>query len=155
MQPDNTIRISRTSTLTLIAPHDVVFPLFCPDGERNWAPEWNPQPVYPTTIQPEEGAVFTTAHSGDQIWVMTRHEPSQGLIEYVNFRPGTLITHIAIRVSPSSQGSHAQVTYTLTALSDQGQHRVARFTQLHYAEMMAHWEHAINSFLAACNSPNL
>src|SRR5512135_1664224 len=44
--------VTRTGHLTFDAPVEKVFPLFTPLGERNWAPGWNPEILYPADGTP-------------------------------------------------------------------------------------------------------
>src|SRR5689334_10777405 len=54
--------VERTEEFEVAAPADVVFPLFGPDRESDWASDWRPEPVYPVEVKAVEGAVFRTSH---------------------------------------------------------------------------------------------
>ncbi|MEO8288022.1 MAG: hypothetical protein ABI670_16460 [Chloroflexota bacterium] len=140
-------RVSRSASFTLAATRSVVFPLFGPDREGDWAADWNPEPVYPPYIAAEERAVFKTYHSEEAIWVMTRLVPEEGMVQYTTFRANDRVGQITVRVSEAGSGSHVEVTYTFTALSDRGRKHIAHFTERHYREMIAEWEGAISHFL--------
>ncbi len=141
-------RVTRTDEITLHAPPDKVFPLFGPVREAEWADGWNPVVVYSDSpLAEEEGAVFTTPNPGeaDTIWIITRYDPAAYHIEYARITPGSTAVRIVIDCEAAPGGSTtARVTYHITTLGEAGQ----RFIDLHYPNMMAHWQEAINHVLA-------
>jgi hypothetical protein len=143
--------VERSGTITLQGVPNVVFPLFGPDREREWAEGWEPEPVYPPAVEAREGAVFRTRHGGaEAVWVVSRHDAEGRFVEYTTFRRDDRVTRIRVSVDPDPghEGwSVARVTYALTALSEQGAHHLAHFTEAHYREMMGEWEQAINGIL--------
>jgi hypothetical protein len=142
-------RVVRTASFDLAGPKDVVFPLFGPDREREWAWGWRPEPVDPGRVVSEEGAVFMTSHQGDRaVWVVSRYDPEAGEVEYVTFRHDDRLGVISIVVTPTAAGgSHVEVTYTFTALSEKGMQHIAHFTEEYYRAMMNTWQRAINHYL--------
>ena len=80
--------------------------LFTPEGERAWAPGWDP--AYPGGA---DGPVFTT-HDGETVWV------ALGGLRYARVTPGVQAGTVAVRLEPDGDGTRARVTYDLTALSD-------------------------------------
>lgn len=51
------------------APMERVAPLFGAEGERVWAPHWDPEFVYPVPAADQEGMVFRVAHGHLKIGV--------------------------------------------------------------------------------------
>jgi hypothetical protein len=149
VSPHDANRVVRTASFDLVAPKDDVFPLFGPDREREWAWGWRPEPVDPEQITAEEGAVFKTSHGGDRaVWVVSRYDPGAGEVEYVTFRHDDRLGVISIKVSPTAVGgSHVEVTYSFTALSEKGVRHIAHFTEDYYRRMMDSWQRAISYFL--------
>jgi hypothetical protein len=142
--------VERTATITLVAPPEKVFPLFEPVGEKAWAAGWDPRFVYPQDEEAREGAVFRVeAESGpDTIWVISRCDRERHAIEYLTVKPDTQVGHIRIEVADGSDGtSAATVTYTFTALTEQGNALNDTFTEHHYLHKMRWWEKAINHYL--------
>jgi len=142
-------RVVRTASFDLAAPKEDVFPLFGPDREREWASDWRPEPVDPGQIVSEEGAVFKTTHRGDRaVWVVSRYDPQAGEVEYVTFRHADRLGVISIKVtSGPGDGSHVEVTYAFTALSEKGMRHIAHFTDDYYRNMMDTWQRAISHYL--------
>ncbi len=144
-------RVSRTQTICLSALPERVFPLFEPIGEKAWAEGWEPQMLFPASGVAEPGTVFTTRNSegNESIWTMSVYDPVNFHLAYLRTTPGSLVGQIDIHCQEESDGTTgASVTYTFTALSEDGNEFTARFTEAHYQAMMADWERAINHYLA-------
>lgn len=142
--------VERTATIKLRGAPDAVFPLFGPDREREWAAQWEPEAIYPERVVAEEGAVFRTRHGGEAIWVVNRYNERKRVVEYTNFRHENRVTCIRISVSgdpDNADWSVASVTYSLTALSENGAQIVAHMSESHYEVMMEEWEREINAIL--------
>lgn len=143
------MRVERSGGFDLPAPTEIVFPLFGPGRESDWAWGWHPEPVQPDHIAAEEGAVFKTNHDGSEaIWLLNRYDPGAGRIEYITFRNEDRLGIISIHVSSAPEGSHVEVIYSFTALSEKGRASIAHFTGEHYRHMMHDWQHAISHYLA-------
>ncbi|HEX9987927.1 MAG TPA: hypothetical protein VGE45_05540 [Chloroflexia bacterium] len=142
--------VERSATITLLAPPGKVFPLFEPVGEKAWAAGWEPRFVYPQDEEAREGAVFKVeAESGpDTIWVISRYDRERHMIEYLTVKYDTRVGRICVEVAGGSEGtSVAKVTYTFTALTEQGNALNGSFTEDHYRHKMHWWEKAINHYL--------
>lgn len=143
--------VTRTQVIHLAAPPSQAFPLFGPVGERAWTEGWNPTMLYPLDGSEQADAVFTVLHptQGESIWAMPIYDPADCHLTYVQVTPGSRVSTIDIRCQEAPGGTtHASVAYTFTALTDQGNAFIERFTEAHYQEMMAAWERAINYYLA-------
>ena len=143
-------RITRTHIIQLSASPSRVFPLFEPIGEKYWAAGWEPDMVYPESGVAEEGAVFTTQHPDEAktIWVIVKYDPKRFQIEYARITPDSRVAKIDIRCEDNSAGTtQAYVSYTFTALTEQGNTYIDGFTEEHYQKWMASWETAINYYL--------
>jgi hypothetical protein len=143
--------VTRTRTICLSGNPDRVFPLFEPIGEKFWAEGWNPQMLYPKSGVTERGAVFTTqSHDGTQtIWLITHYDPKQFEIGYARVTPESNVAEVDIRCEQSKNAStEARVTYVFTALSEQGNEYINKFTEEYYREWIGAWEKAIDYYLA-------
>lgn len=143
--------VARQQSIHLSAPPSQVFPLFEPIGESAWAEGWQPTILFPADGAAQVGAVFTASHpiEGESIWTMPVYDPTSFHLAYLQVTPGSRVGNIDIRCQEVPGGTtRATVGYTFTALSEQGNEFIARFTATHYQEMMAAWERAINYFLA-------
>ena len=125
------MRCTCTGSLHVALPPDRAAALFTPQGERAWAHGWSPE-------YPEDGGPVFTTHAGATVWV------ELGELRYVRVTPGVDAGTVAVRLAPEGGGTRAEVTYDLTALSDDA--RIARFAAGFHA-MLAGWERAIAATL--------
>lgn len=144
------LHVSRSGSIRLSAAPADVFPLFEPIGEMRWAEGWSPRVLYPLSGEARLGMVFTTQHPGEAetIWTIAAYDPERLRISYVRQTPGSRVGVIDVECAAAGdQTSHVTVTYTFTALSEEGNVYIAAFTEDHYAAYMAEWERAINHYL--------
>ena len=140
----------RTQNMHLFAPPERVFPLFDPIGEKQWAAGWEPEIIYPLSGEVEEGMVFTTGSPGEEqaIWTIIAFDAARWCISYLRVTPGSHVATINIRCEDNlDETTRASISYKFTALTEQGNDYVARFTGEHYREWMSSWEKAINYYL--------
>ena len=117
---DAPAHVQNVFQFTIAAPLKVVAPLFGPNGERCWAGRhWDPEFLYPQPGNDIEGAVFTVQHDGHKsVWVNTRFDPGEGVMQYVSFIPDALVSTIDVKLTPmDSSTTGVEVTYRRTALS--------------------------------------
>jgi hypothetical protein len=136
-------------TLHLHAAAERALPMFDPDNESRWAPDWKPTLLGEGRVAP--GLVFTTeGEHGRATWLLDRYDLARHSIRYVVFRALTLTT-IDINVAPQdARSSVATVEYTRTALDPSAVDSVMHFAQ-HFPLEGPHWENAINGALDAEN----
>jgi hypothetical protein len=112
------------------APADAIH-LFTPEGERLWAPGWNPEYA--------SGTVFTTDHGDeDTIWLVVDETPTTR--RYARVTPGVKAGTVEVRCEPDGAHTTAHVTYELTALGPRA--GLDHFAD-HYPAMLAEWERLI------------
>lgn len=112
---------------------------FTPEGERAWAPGWDPH--YPDGPPGGDGAqpgvVFTTRHgAAETIWVVLERDGAR--VRYARVTPAVWAGTVEVRV----RDGQAEVTYELTALSDDGAERLEHFAA-RYEHEIGGWEAAI------------
>jgi len=143
-------RAVRSRSFVLAAPMSRAFPLFEPEGERAWAAGWDPKYLHPADGRAESGMVFTTSHGGeDTVWLMTRHEPQAGVVEYARVTPGSRIATVLVQCARlDAARTRVTVIYTFTALSEAGNAYVRAMDDSRYGEMIEGWSRAIGEALA-------
>lgn len=139
------MRAVRTHSFTLERPIAQAFELFTPEGERAWAEGWDPAYLHPEDGRTQAGMVFTTGHGGEStIWVMTRHEPAAGVVEYVRTTPGSRTGTVLVQCAPEGPTStRVTVTYALTALAEEGNRKVRELDAASYREYIEGWKSGI------------
>lgn len=142
-------RVTRSYVQSLDAPPDEVFALLCPVREAEWVNGWHPRLVVSESGVAEPDCVFVTSAGPEEaIWMITRHEPQNHLLEIIKVIPGIVVGTIRIRLTAAAPGSTADISYTFTALGPDGDRVVREFTQEHFDEFMRTWETELNHYLA-------
>lgn len=138
---------TRTATIVLHAQPQQAFPMFEPEGERAWAPGWDPRWLHPLDGRAREGAVFVTGAEGQETtWTITAHEPPAHVC-YSRVTPGVHAVTVDVRLRPDGPDQAlAEITYTLTALTPAGNRAVEEMVA-RYEGWMVEWEQAINRAL--------
>ena len=132
------------------APMDRVAPLFGAEGERVWAPDWDPQFVYPIPAADHEGMVFTVAHDHRKsVWVNTEFDAKNGRIQYAYVLPDIMVTLITLRLTPEANQTRVEVKYDRTSLSPEADAHVRQTAEQHHKG--ADWEKEVNGYLGKEN----
>lgn len=127
-----------------------VFPLLCPVRERDWVEGWDPSIVWSESGVVERDCVWLTPHeSGHRaVWIVDRHEPDSHRLGLIKVVPDLLVTRVGIELSETgADRCEAFITYTHTALSEQGRGLVEEFTRDEWVRFMERWERALNHYL--------
>ena len=141
-------RVTRRYTQRLNAGPDQVFPLLCPVRESEWVNGWHPRLVATQSGLAELDCVFVTAAGPQEaIWIISRYEPENHLIEIVKLIPGIVVGKIVIRLAAAQGGSTAEISYSFTSVGPDGDRVVSEFTQEHFDEFMLTWETELNHFI--------
>jgi hypothetical protein len=133
----------------LDAPLARVMPLFTAEGERSWAPGWEPVIL---SGDVERGSAFLTrAHTGiETTWIVTDYRPDEGRVSYARLAQGSNIGLVDVICTGAEEGGTVvSVRYTLTGVSEQGRAFVREFLEPeHYARMIEEWRVATSAALA-------
>jgi hypothetical protein len=139
---------TQVRTFHLNAPLARVFPLFTAQGERAWAPGWEPRIL---SGSEERGSAFmTTAHDGGPVtWIVTDYRPAEGRASYARLVQDSNIGIVdVVCTEPAGGGTDISVRYTLTAVSKAGEAFVAKFlAEQHYTTMIEEWRAATSEAL--------
>lgn len=150
---DNTFeakRAVRSYRQTIEAKPEVVFPLLCPVREAEWLDRWNYKMIHSASGLAEEGAVFSTSNLGeeDTVWVVSRHEPEAGRVEFTRFTPDCRTCLLKLVVTASGkERSHVDVTYNYTSIGAAGNKFIEGWTEKAFLEAVVFWERSMNHFL--------
>lgn len=142
--------VSHTTTIRLNAPPTEIVPLFTAKGECLWVAGWTPEYIYPKSGEPETGMIWKTSNNdhSDAIWITVNYDTVQNAVTYIKCTPEKHITRIDIQCDPvNDTQTLAQITYTMTALSDKGHVDIGEFTEAYYNQWITSWESALNHYL--------
>lgn len=149
--------LTRRYRQTLRAAPERVFPLLCPERERQWLPGWDGRCIHCTSGLAEAGAVFATRAGSDGdaevIWCVTEQRPPSR-IQFVRWHPGLMVADLHRELHPAGAGAREESTwrdicYTYTALAAAGSARIAAMSEAQWREQMTFWETSLNRRLAA------
>jgi hypothetical protein len=138
------VRVQLTGSFVLPAPLADVMPLFTAEGERAWAPGW--EPAYADSPTHEVGQVWTTAGPPETTWVTVRADTDS--VRYARVALGDSAGLVTVSCAPDAAGTRVTVAYDLSALSPAGEARLAEFASS-YDAMLEHWRHHTSSALHA------
>ncbi|HSP17203.1 MAG TPA: hypothetical protein VLV78_20840 [Thermoanaerobaculia bacterium] len=144
---------TRTYTQRIEASPDHVFPLLCPVREGEWLAGWRDQVemIHSQSGLAEDGCVFRTRPRGEPetVWMITRHDPVEKIVEFVRFTAGLVVTRLSISVKPApDRSSSVDIRYTFVPVSPAGADFVsANFPQDRFQRDMAWWEESMNHWL--------
>lgn len=145
---------TQVGTFHLKAPRERVFPLFTAEGERSWAPGWEPKILSGST---ERGSAFiTTGHNGSTVtWIVTDYRPAEGRVSYARLVQDSNIGIVdVVCTETAGGGTDISVRYTLTPVTEAGQTFVARFlSDQHYTTMIDEWRAATSKALGLPVAP--
>jgi len=135
---------SRSGSFRLAAPLAAVMPMFTAEGERSWAPGWEPQIL---SGGEERGSAFRTLNDRGEAstWIVTCFDAVHGRASYARLAEGSNIGLVDVRCAEDEGGgTRVTVTYTLTALHAGAVRFVEEFVEpSRYARMMEEWARAI------------
>ena len=136
-------------SFTVDAPFDQGAPLFGANEERKWAPDWNPQFIYPIPAHDQQGMVFTVPKGQfASVWVNTAFDLAAGHIQYAYVLNDAMATLIDIHLTRvSGQKTEVTVVYERTALLPEANEHVQVFAN-EDAVAGKEWGDAINAHFA-------
>ena len=142
-------QVRRSGDFHLDCSAESAFPLFSPEGEREWIKEWNPQPVFPDTIEFRRDTVFRQGDGVEEaVWTIVDADWQTYRAEYVRVAPASHTAHVVVQVDPvDSQHSHVVVSYTITAWGEHGGSVLEAFSEDTYASRMRNWQRQIGESL--------
>ena len=143
-------RSARVGSFQVALPPERAFDLFTAEGERAWAPGWDPIILSggPDALQP--GSVFLTDHGGeDTIWTVVEADRACGRLTYSRVSPPVRAGTVRVTIRAEEGGSRVEVAYDMTSLGPAGDAVVADMNPERFAQMMREWERLIVAALAA------
>ena len=133
------MRVRLTGSFVLAGSLGAVLPLFTAEGERQWAPGWEPVWV-DESHEHEVGEVWTTGGPPSTTWVTV--DAGADHVRYARVALGESAGLVTVTCAESSGRTTVTVDYDVSALSEAGADRLHHFAA-GYDDMLAHWqEHA-------------
>lgn len=138
------MRVQRTGSLRLPVAPERAFTFFTPEGERAWAPGWEPEYLHPEDGTLAPGLLFRTTAGGEPtFWAVLTMVDGEA-ISYARIVPNSRAGVVTVECDDApGGGTLVTVSYDLTATSEAGKRALGLFTEAAYAEMLREWEIAI------------
>jgi hypothetical protein len=143
-------QVHRTGAFDLDCDADTAFPLFSPEGEREWVSVWDPEPVFPDQITFARDTVFREGKGADQaLWTIVDVDWQIHRAEYVRLAPASHSGHIIVEVeSTGPSRCRVVVSYVITVLGEGHARLLDAFSEAAYAAKMQEWSCRISNLLA-------
>ena len=147
-------RLVRTFVQDIVAPPEAVFPLLCPEREKEWLPGWDARMIHSVSGFAERGAVFETTHAdGRTLWLVAEYDPPRR-IAFARWQADGLVAHIEIVLTRRhTGGTAAGICYTFTAVSEIGASTLAAMGEEVWLKNMTAWEAHMNAWFAKVRPP--
>lgn len=144
--------VVRQFTQRIAAGPREVFPLLCPVREDDWLEDWaqHCRLVRSERGHAEPGCVFVTSHPDrrDTTWVVTRHDPETGVVEFCRVCPDIEAVTLAIRVRATGTGSAVEIRYTAVPLpGSEAEAFGHRWAAAAFLRDQRWWEASMNHYL--------
>ena len=127
---------------------------FTPEGERSWAPGWDP--TYPSG-EPSEtaGTVFITEHGDTKtVWVIEKIDRTANTSAYSRTTPGHHAGTVRVRCEDRCDGhSVVSVEYDMTALTPDHAHALDAYNDERFEAMMKEWATRVTANLTPETRP--
>ena len=138
-----------THRITLPLPAEEALELFTPEGERLWIAEWRPRYQYPANGETLEGMVFLTGEGAElTYWTMTDFDIVRHRVRYARLTPSSRSTLVEVVCIPHGDHQcHAEVSYALTGLTDEGNAVIDSYVGDAYVTMIEGWREKILDYL--------
>ena len=143
------LRISRSGGFILKAPVERCFPMFTPEGEKQWAEGWKFDRLWPVTGPENEGQMFRTADARglEMIWRIQKLDFPKAASYYV-VTAGSHITEVHVNLQSHDSGTtKVSVEYVYIPFSNLGTEYVGTVTEEAYRQRMLHWKQRIDAVL--------
>jgi hypothetical protein len=148
------LRLTRTFVQRILATPEEVFPLLCPEREKEWLPGWDARMLFSKSGVAEPGAIFETRHdAGRTLWVVTDYHPPRQ-VAFVRWQPDGVIVQISIALGRHHDATTAVcISYTYTATDDAGAAALAALTEDAWLRTMSFWQESMNAWLEKQRAP--
>ena len=145
------LRVTKTYQQNNEGPPEVIFPLLCPQREKEWLDGWDSTMIFSLTDLAEQDCIFTTPHQGEQdtVWIITHYDPVDYKLEFVRHTPGLVVVKINIQVRPKGiNSSEVDIAYQYTSLSPEQNQYLKNQLDHDFQENMQWWEKAVNHYIS-------
>lgn len=144
-----------THSFEIAYPIAKLFPLFSPEGEKSWVPDWDYINLMGNTALSEDYIFITTSHDhaqADAIWIVSDYQPEKYFIKFYKIEPENKIGTITIACfEVDSVITKTQVSYKYMAISPTGEKFLTNYSESDYTNFIAQWKILLEKYLNITN----
>jgi len=145
--------IKHTKAFEMDIPVSALFPLFSPEGEKKWVPDWDYQNLMGTIDLSEDYVFLTKSHdhgTTDAIWLVKRYDRKAHLVEFYKVEPDDKVGVVKVKCTElTAERSVVEVSYKYLALSATGESFISSFTSAVFEEFIGQWQTLLLSYFAS------
>ena len=138
------LSICHTKTFTMEYSVVELFPLFTPEGKKDWVPGWDYEIIMGHTELYEDYVFLTESHhhgTKGAIWIVKEYNPNSHQIQYYKIEPDDKVDVITVKCTElENTKTKVEVTYKYIALSTTGEKFIAKFNKNSYDEFISEWQ---------------
>ena len=127
-----------------------VFPMFTPEGEKLWVPDWDYENVMGSTELSEDYFFTTRTHdhvTTSAIWIVKKYHPEAYFVQYYKIEPEDKIGIVTVACTDLGvERTKVQVTYKYMALSAIGEQFISEFNQDVYENFINEWQILLKNY---------
>ena len=142
--------VNYTKTFELDVAINILFPLFSPEGEKSWVPDWDYKNIMGTSELSEDYVFLTENHdhgATDAIWIVKRYEPDYHLVQFYKIEPEQKVGIVTVKCfAQSTSKTKTQVTYEYIALSAAGETFIENFIESDYEKFITEWQELLTNY---------
>lgn len=129
------------STVVIKAAIEDVFPLLCPERERDWLPGWDYEMVHSNSGIIELGCIFKNFMDGKKVtWVCTTHDKKDYKIYFIQYFDSVMVGELGLSLSViDEKTTKMEITNIRTALNEVGNELLEGFSDKDFSEF---WNNA-------------
>lgn len=142
--------VKHTSSFQLSQPIADLFPLFSPEGEKLWVPNWGYENTMGSTSLHEDYVFLTVDHdhaASTAIWLVKRYEPEKHLVQFYKVEPEEKVGVITVQCAVACESAtEVIVTYEYISLSENGDKFISSFSPEAYDDFIGEWKALLEKY---------
>ncbi len=127
-----------------------VFPLFSPEGERLWVPEWKYQYVSEHKQVGEDAVFLTETHdqkTGSAVWLVKQFQPQHHRVQYYKVEANSKVTLVTVQCEAlASHQTRVTVCYRYIGLNAERDAFIQQFSEADYRAYVQNWKTVLEAY---------
>lgn len=144
-------KFTKTYPLRINSAPETVFPLLCPEREREWIPDWEYEMVYSDSGFNEKNCVFknSSAFGVETLWVNAKYDPINYESIFIQFIRDMMTASFSVTCRKNGNSTtDIEIEYTFITLSEEGNKMLDLLVANHLDMRVMGLETLLNQYLA-------